>query len=84
MFRVDRVYRRDADTDNVGGIIPKEFGEEYRIEVQTVLFRRNMPNAIGLNFVAFRHSYLGWNTELKALQKTGEFQKTGSHTSKKR
>ena len=63
--RIIRGFRRDVDTDNVGSKTPVDFGEKFRIEVQTVLFRRNMPKAIRVNFVAFRYGYLEENKKLK-------------------
>ena len=55
-LRIDRRFRRDADTDYVGSIIPLNFGEKYPIEVQPVPFRN--PNAVRVNLMTFRHCYL--------------------------
>jgi len=56
--RVNRRFRRDADTDNMSSIIPVNFGKKCRIEVQAIPFRWHVPNAIGVNFMAFRQIYL--------------------------
>ena len=46
----------------MGSIIPGHFGEKCRIEVQSVLFRRNMPNAVRVNLMTFRHCGLEYKS----------------------
>ena len=60
--RIDRKFRRNANTDNVGGINSIDFGEECQIGIQNVPFRRNLPNAVRVNFVA----HMEYNKKLKA------------------
>ena len=56
--RIDRGFRREADTDNVSTINPLDFGKKYCIEIQPVPFRRNLPKVNRVDFVALRHAYL--------------------------
>ena len=51
--------RRNAYADNMGSVFPENFSEESRIEIWAKPLRWHVPNAIRINFVAFRHGYLG-------------------------
>ena len=61
-------FRRDADTDNLDGLIPIYFVEKCRIEIYTVPFRMNMPNAIEVNFVEFGHGYVEKKTHRSLIE----------------
>ena len=56
--RIDRMYKKEAKMDTVSDIIPIDFGEECRTDIQTVPFEMHLPNAITVSFVAFGHGYL--------------------------
>ena len=57
-MRVNRGFRRDTGTNDMSGIIPVNFGEKCRVEVQSVPFKGDMPNAVRVNLMTFRHCYL--------------------------
>ena len=52
-LRIDRAKVRNAYADNEGSVIPVDFSEESRVELQAECpFRWHVPNAIKVNFVA--------------------------------
>ena len=57
-LRIDGAKGRNANPDNVGSVIPVDFGEESRVGNSAEPFRWHVPNAIRVKFVALRHGYL--------------------------
>ena len=56
--RIDRGFRRVAETDNMGSINPVNFCEKCRVKIYAELLRWHVPHASGLNFGTLRHGYL--------------------------
>ena len=67
--RIIRRFRGETYTDNMGSIIPVNFGEKCRIEVQSVSFRRNMPNAVRVNPMTLRQCYLDYKSSQQLRRK---------------
>ena len=63
--RIVSGFKKDADTDNMGSIILIDFGKKRQIEIQTVPFRRNMPNEFRVDVVAFRYGYLASSRKIE-------------------
>ena len=57
-MRIDKGKKRNAYADKMGSVIPIDFNEESRIESLDKPFKWHLSNAIGLNFLTFRHDDL--------------------------
>ena len=57
-LRIDRARGRKAYAGNEGSLIAVEISEGSRVEIQAKPFKWHVPNAIRVNFVAFRHGHV--------------------------
>ena len=53
----------------MGSIIPLNNVEKCRVKVQSVPFRRNMPNAVRVNFMTFRQCHLEYKSSQQFRRK---------------